>query len=317
MNRFSIFFKFTLIITVFQWIVFVSMKALGADPIQKADCGRIERLRVASPQLGDTIDIDIWLPEGAGCAESERCPVLYMHDGQNLFDASTTWNGQSWEMDRASCRLISDGRIPPIIIVGIHSDSALRVAQLMPQQAVANAGLDHLLAEVKLQGQPVLGDKYASFVVETLKPLVDGRYPTLNDAANTAVMGSSMGGLMSLYLVAQYPEVFGGAACLSTHWYGSLDAGDTFGNAMMDYIDRNLPDADSHRLYFDHGTATIDAYYGLWETKALLKAQEKGYVYGKNLDSYIDYGAPHNENAWAGRVARPLVFLFSSGNPNN
>ncbi len=81
---------------------------------------------------------------------------------------------------------------------------------------------------------------------------------------------------------------------------------------MINFVEHYLPDPSTHRLYFDHGTSTIDAYYGPWETKALLKAQEKGYVYGENLDSYIDYGAPHEEKAWAGRVARPLRFLFRS-----
>ncbi len=285
-----------------------------APAIQKADTGSIERLIVESPQLQDSIVVDVWLPEGFGTDPALRYPVLYMHDGQNLYDANTTWNGQSWEMDAAASQLIMEGEVPPFIIVGIHSDPEKRVSQLMPQLAVKEAGLDELMAEVKLKGQPVLGNKYAAFVVETLKPLIDKTYPTLPDAADTMVMGSSMGGLMSLYLISMYPEKFGGAACLSTHWYGSLNAGDLFGNAMIDFVENHLPDPSTHRLYFDHGTSTIDELYGLWETKALLKAQEKGYVYGKNLDSYIDYGAPHEEKAWAGRVERPLRFLFSSSN---
>ncbi|MDE6718002.1 MAG: esterase family protein [Muribaculaceae bacterium] len=283
--------------------------AAASSPIQTPDCGNIERLEVVSPQLNDTIDVDIWLPEGFD--RSQRYPVLYMHDGQNLYDSSTTWNHQSWEMDSTVCRMIAEGKIPPIIIVGIHSDPATRVSQLMPQKAVADAGLDDLMAEVKLKGMPVLGDKYADFVVSTLKPLIDASYPTLSDQENTNVMGSSMGGLMSLYLISEYPEVFGGAACLSTHWYGSLDAGDTFGNAMMNYVDSRIPDPTDHRLYFDHGTSTIDVYYGPWETQALLLAQKKGYIYGKNLDSFIDYGAPHEESAWAARGSRPLTFLFA------
>lgn len=286
-----------------------AVSASAGSPLQKADCGTIERLRVVSPQLNDTIDVDVWLPENL--KPDARYPVLYMHDGQNLFDASTTWNHQSWEMDSTACRMIAEEKLPPLIIVGIHSDPAKRVSQLMPQKAVAEAGLEELMAEVKLKGQPVLGDKYAEFVVSTLKPLIDSTYPTLTDRENTAVMGSSMGGLMSLYLISEYPEVFGGAGCLSTHWYGSWDAGTKFGDAMMRYVDSHLPDPATHRLYFDHGTSTIDAYYGPWETQALLRAQMKGYQYGKNLDSYIDYGAPHEERAWAGRVARPLHFLFS------
>ncbi len=289
----------------------VGYAAEVAPAIQKADTGRIDRLSVASPELQDTITVDVWLPEGFGENQKQRYPVLYMHDGQNLYDANTTWNRQAWEMDATAGQMIKDGEVPPFIIVGIHSDSEKRVSQLMPEQAVKEAGLEELMAEVKLKGQPVLGDKYAAFIVETLKPLIDKTYPTLADAPNTMVMGSSMGGLMSLYLISMYPEKFGGAACLSTHWYGSLSAGDLFGNAMIDFVENHLPDPSTHRLYFDHGTSTIDAYYGPWETKALLKAQEKGYVYGENLDSYIDYGAPHEEKAWAGRVARPLRFLLS------
>ncbi len=282
--------------------------SFAADPTQQPQFGSIERLEVAAPQLNDTIDVDVWVP--SDFSNEKRYPVLYMHDGQNLFDANTTWNHQSWEMDQTPHLLIEEGKIEPIIIVGIHSDPKKRVSQLMPQQAVKDAGLDELMAEVKLKGEPIIGDQYADFVVNTLKPLIDSKYPTLSDRDHTAVMGSSMGGLMSLYLISQYPDVFGGAGCLSTHWYGSLDAGDRFGNAMMQFVENKLPDPATHRLYFDHGTATIDAYYGPWETQALLIAQKKGYQYGKNLDSYIDYGAPHEESAWSARVERPLRFLF-------
>lgn len=282
----------------------------GNTPLQKAECGKVQRLSIPSPQLNDTIDVDIWLPEGF--TKEKRYAVLYMHDGQNLYDASTTWNHQSWEMDKAGCHLMESDPDHPFIIVGIHSDPAKRVSQLMPQKAVQNAGLDELMAEVKLKGQPILGDKYADFVVNTLKPIIDAEYPVLSDREHTMVMGSSMGGLMSLYLICEYPETFGGAGCLSTHWYGSLDAGNRFGDALMAFISSSLPSPSTHRLYFDHGTTTIDAYYGPWNTRALQIAQEKGYRYGIDLDSYVDYGAPHEESAWAARVQRPLRFLMSN-----
>ena len=278
-------------------------------PLQQAEYGKIERILLPSPELNDTMTIDVWLPEGFDT--DRRYPVLYMHDGQNLYDANTTWNHQSWEMDSAGGRLIANGETDPFIIVGIHSDPSKRVSQLMPKRAVADAGLEELMTEVKLKGQKVLGDEYAAFVVNTLKPYIDAKFPTLSDLENTSVMGSSMGGLMSLYLICEYPEVFGGAGCLSTHWYGSLDAADKFGNAMMAYVADRLPDPATHRIYFDHGTSTIDYYYGPWNTRALLTAQEKGYHYGQNLDSYVDYGAPHEESAWCKRVDRPLRFLFT------
>lgn len=288
----------------------VSAENKSLPPVQKAEAGTVERLIVASPELKDSVVVDIWLPEGYDRSEEKRYPVLYMHDGQNLYDSATTWNGEAWEMDRTAGSLIEKGEMPAIIIVGIHSDPQKRVSQLMPEKAVRDAGLEDLMAEVKLKGEPVMGDKYAAFVVNTLKPLVDGKYNTMPEKESTAVMGSSMGGLMSLYLFCEYPEIFGGAGCLSTHWYGALDAGDAFGNALMEYVKTKLPDSSSHRIYFDQGTSTLDYYYGPWNTKALLIAQEKGYQYGDNLDSFVDYGAPHDENAWASRVDRPLRFLF-------
>ncbi|MDE5967933.1 MAG: hypothetical protein K2G64_02400 [Muribaculaceae bacterium] len=287
--------------------VFVAT-AKTESAMQQAECGSIERKVVFSPELNDSMTIDIWLPENYN--PDTKYSVLYMHDGQNLYDAATTWNGQSWEMDQTACQSIVNGEIEPIIIVGIHSDPAIRVSQLMPQKAVADAGLEELMAEVKLKGQPVLGDQYAAFVVNTLKPLIDADYATLPDRDHTGVMGSSMGGLMSLYLISQYPEVFGKAGCLSTHWYGSLDAGDMFGNAMVNYVSNYLPDPQTHKIYFDHGTTTIDAYYGPWELKVLEVAHQKGYVDGQNLDNFVDEGAAHTETAWAARVARPLKFLF-------
>ncbi len=278
------------------------------SPLQKAENGRITRHNVFSPQLGEEMEVDVWVPEGIDSLSD--LPVLYMHDGQNLFDASTTWNGQSWEMDRTAGRLIAEGEIEPIMIVGIHSDPQRRVSQLMPEDAVKGAGLEDLIREVKLDGDSVMGNEYAAFVVETLKPMIDSNYRTKPDRANTAVMGSSMGGLMSLYLISQYPETFGKAGCLSTHWYGTLSAENQFGEAMMQFVDTNLPDPTDHKIYFDHGTTTIDQYYGPWEEKALDIARRHGYVDGVSLDSFVDEGAPHNEDAWSKRVDRPLKFLF-------
>lgn len=280
-------------------------------PEQHAETGKIVRHLIDSPQLGEQMTVDVWLPEGYDTASADRYPVLYMHDGQNLYDASTTWNGQSWEMDRTAGRLIKEGEMESLIIVGIHSDPERRVSQLMPENAVSEVDLSKkLIKEVGMDDVPVMGNEYAEFVVSTLKPFIDATYVTLPDRDNTGVMGSSMGGLMSLYLISEYPEVFGKAGCLSTHWYGMMNDGGAFGNAMMNYVTEKLPDPETHKIYFDHGTTTIDAYYGPWEEKALSIAREKGYEPGKNLSNYVDEGAPHNEDAWSARVDRPLRFLF-------
>lgn len=290
-----------------------SLAALAVDqpPLQQAECGTIERLRIYSPQLNDTITVDTWLPEDYARNPSERYPVIYMHDGQNLFDASTTWNHQSWEMDQAMCSLIKDHKIKPAIIVGVHSSSDTRVADLMPQKAVTGTPLESLLEEVKLKGMIPRGDAYASFLVHTLKPTVDKAYRTEPDMRHTTVMGSSMGGLMSIYALCEYPDVFGNALCLSTHWTGTPAVAKEFEDAMFNYINANLPSPTDHRLYFDHGTETIDSSYGPAEERILEMIRSKGYsVSAGTLYNMVDYGAAHEERAWAARVSLPLTFIL-------
>lgn len=286
---------------------------LAAEPArQMADCGRIERMRVYSPEMNDTITVDTWLPEGYGKDTGKRYPVIYMHDGQNLFDAETTWNHQSWEMDTVMCSLINRGEIEPAIIVGVHSFSDTRVADFMPEKAVAGTTLEATLEEIKLKGRKSRGDAYAAFLVNTLKPMVDTAYLTKTDMADTAVMGSSMGGLMSVYALCEYPETFGNALCLSTHWIGAPAVAQEFEDAMYNYLDSKLPSPANHRLYFDHGTETLDASYGPAEIRMVKLVKDKGYSYGDGtLLNMVDPGAAHEERGWAGRVAIPLRFLLN------
>ena len=282
-------------------------------PIQVAECGRVERRVFPSPEMADSVTVDIWLPQEYDDRPGDSYPVIYMHDGQNIFDASTTWNHQSWEMDTAVCALEARGLIAaPPIIVGIHSDPATRVADLMPQRAVAGHGMEETLASVAPPDTPVRGDAYAAFEALTLKPAVDSLYRTLPDRAHTTVMGSSMGGLMSIYTLCEYPGLFGNAVCLSTHWVGTPEVADEFAAAMYDYLDSHLPAADAempHKLYFDHGTESIDALYGPAEERVLRLVRSKGYGEGTLLDTVAD-GASHNADAWARRVAIPLTFVL-------
>lgn len=285
-------------------------------PVQQAECGRIERMRLYSPQMGDTITVDTWLPPVYDVEQTSRYPVIYMHDGQNLYDASTTWNRQSWEMDSVMCSLLDTHQIEPAIIVGVHSSTATRVADLMPQKAVEGKPLEATLEMMKLKGHAVRGDAYATFLVETLKPEVDEHYRTLPDHAHTTVAGSSMGGLMSVYALCEYPEIFGSALCLSTHWIGTPSVAQEFEDGMYEYLEKHLPSPKDHRLYFDHGTETIDAYYGPAEERILKLVKSRGYSYGDGtLLNMIDYGAPHEERAWSSRVAVPLRFLLGVTNP--
>lgn len=164
-------------------------------------------------------------------------------------------------------------------------------------------------------GQPLFhtppsADAYLEFLVSRLKPAIDRRYPTLSDPANTVVMGSSMGGLISLYALSRHPDVFGGAGCLSTHWPGGFDAGDsTLSDALHDLFADILPAAGRHRLYFDYGNATLDALYPPLQRRVDALLGDKGYGSADWTTRFFD-GAEHSEQAWAARLDQPLRFLL-------
>lgn len=304
-------------------VVALSLIAWERPALQQATSGSINRHYVYSPQMGDTITVDVWLPEGFDDATGNRYPVIYMHDGQNLFDATTSWNCQSWEMDSITNHMAMSGEIIAPVIVGIHSVNQTRLGDLMPENA-----LDFLTDQPDstlsafISATPLRGNAYAAFIVETLKPMMDSIYPLSANRDSTFLMGSSMGGLMSIYAMSEYPEVFGGAACLSTHWVGTLDGNPAFPTAMYRYLAEKLPRDGQHRLYLDHGTLTIDSLYGPWEERIISLADSLGYKttsaaqqasypeYMPTLETYIDEGAGHEERYWAKRVSRPLRFLL-------
>lgn len=283
--------------------------------LQNASSGAIDRLYVWSPELGDTVTVDVWLPNGYEADNSRRYPVIYMHDGQNLFDASTTWNHQSWDMDSVTGALIAQGKIEAPVIVGIHSVSESRIGDLMPEDAInyLDDESDTLKTNfTKRSSRPIRGNAYARFIATTLKQGIDTLYRTLPDRAHTSVMGSSMGGLMSLYAMCEYPDVFGNAACLSTHWVGVTDGNPAFAEAMEKYTAAKLPDPASHRLYLDRGTTTIDSLYGPAQSRMIALVRSRGYEMGATLDTLTADGAPHEERAWNARVHRPLTFLLGT-----
>jgi predicted alpha/beta superfamily hydrolase len=140
-------------------------------------------------------------------------------------------------------------------------------------------------------------------VVEELKQFIDSTYRTLTDRKNTFIMGSSMGGLISAYAMCEYPDVFGGAGCISTHWL----AGD---GIVIDYLKKHLPDPHSHKFYFDYGNETLDASYEPYQQKVDAVMKNAGYKEGKNWLTRKFVGAEHSERAWSKRVDVPLQFFL-------
>lgn len=300
-----------------------AVEVTGAD-VPVPHTGSVRRFVITSENLKDDITVDIWTPEGYDDGnDGVRYPVVYAHDGQNLFDGRLAFAGVAWEIDKAAWRLASDGSIEAPVIVGINNRGSknLRANDYFPEKVIdyipaADRDKTKIFDTCK---DGFMGDEEAAFVATELKPFVDSRYRTDPSRSHTFAMGSSMGGLASLYLMCEYPELFGGAACMSTHWIGSLDLNPDYtmnddpvcARAILDYMKANLPSPADHRLYLDQGTTGWDAGYLGYEQTARQIAIDAGYsVENGTLGVYDAAGAGHNEWYWQQRVWRPLQFLL-------
>ncbi|HEX9653300.1 MAG TPA: alpha/beta hydrolase-fold protein [bacterium] len=228
----------------------------------------------------------VWLPPSYNRTTRKRYPVLYMHDGQNIFDPATAFAGVEWQVDETADRLIRQKKIEEIIVVGIYNSP------------------DRL----KEYSDTPKGRRYMRFLITEVKPFIDITYRTKADRDDTAVMGSSMGGLISLYLLWKHPEVFSKAGCFSS----------TLGwrkGEVLRMISRTKHPPNDVRIYFDHGGTggeTSGLPYFRKFKKLLL---QKGLKEGKDFVSFFDKEGDHSEAAWAKRLWRPLIFLFGLNNP--
>lgn len=272
---------------------------------------RIDTLGAVTSAYVDARRVDVWLPPGYRDDGTERYAVIYMHDGQNLFQPGMAFGGEEWGIDETLSRLIAEKTVSGVIVVGIWNTPKRRL-EYQPAtfwQYLAEDSLKRKL-EAEHGGTP-LADGYLKFIVTELKPLIDQRYRTLPDRDHTFLMGSSMGGLISIYALAEYPEVFGGAACLSTHWPVSISFSDLrIGQAMCRYLEEALPTPGVHKIYFDYGTETLDARYEPFQQQVDAVMHRRGYTPEKNWITRKFEGAPHNEKAWRERAEIPLKFLL-------
>jgi hypothetical protein len=283
--------------------------AAQTKPPAEASVGRIEHLGEIASTNAKARQVDVWLPPGYP-APGVRYQVLYMHDGQNLFDSRTAAYGVAWDVDDCLGRLIAAETVEPTIVVGVWNTN-LRFAEYAPAKPywALPAAFRADLAKER-PGEP-LSDGYLKFLVEELKPMIDKRYSTKPDRAHTWVAGSSMGGLISLYASLEYPAVFAGAACLSTHWPLSLQVNvPAFPTAMLWYLDEKLPKRRKPRLYFDFGTATLDARYPGHQARVDSLLVKHRYAPPLRRLTRRFEGAEHNEAAWSRRLDIPLTFLL-------
>ncbi len=265
--------------------------------------GRIESHKDFPSKLVPARPVEVWLPPGYDESPAARYPVVYMHDGQNVFTNGTGYGGSTWETDRAMQKLAASGTAHPAIIVGIWNTGMGRYPEYMPRKAVAGDTVALFKNGPTLPTASIRSDAYLKFIVEELKPFIDHTYRTRPDRAHTSVMGSSMGGLISAYALCEYPEIFGGAGCVSTHW----PTGD---GAVIDYLAHHLPKPGAHKLWFDYGTATLDAQYEPYQQRADTVMKAAGYTEGRDWITKKFPGAEHSEKSWRERVDQPLAFLL-------
>lgn len=231
-----------------------------------------------SPQLNNERDVLVWLPDSYYHHEhtDRRYPVVYMHDGQNLFDRQTGFAGNEWSVDETMHQLGREGL--EAIIVGLNHSGETRAAEYNPFH----------------EGAPN-GRQYLDFIINTIKPLIDRDFRTFAERSHTGIMGSSMGGLISLYAFFERPDVFGFVGAMSPSlWIGR--------GAMYAYV-RHAP-APQGKVYLDCGTREMNAD-GMYD---LLK--EKGYGEGRNLKYVREEGGDHSEQSWGRRLPEAMRFLL-------
>lgn len=303
--------------------VFFAAPAMAVDPtdmMPELSEGRVISWRSLDGGAAGPMTVWVWLPPGYDASRGKRFPVLYMHDGQNLFDRKLTNYNQEWQIDEAIPRMVRQGDLRSWIVVGVQSPKS-RYRALFPQKIFPLLTPDFQQRVVGLEdGGPrgeFAGDAYLKFMVGTVKPRVDREFRTLKGPEDTAVMGSSMGGLMAFYAMAEYPEVFGQAAAVSMHvalasssekGVDHLKAAAEAAEALRKYLAASKMKPGINRLYIDHGTSTLDGSYGPYSAALVPMLQAAGWT-GPSFMFRTYAGAEHNETAWAQRVDIPLAFL--------
>lgn len=241
--------------------------------------------------LGNRRDVLVYLPPGYARSR-RRYPVLYLHDGQNVFDAATSYVGVAWEADDTAERMIRAGEIAPTIIVAVNNAQEDRIHEYTPTR-----GAFEIYGE---KGRSkALGAKYGRFLRDELKPFVDMHYRTRPEPESTGLGGSSLGGLITLYLGLKYPRTFTRLAVMSPSiWWDDCVIYD-----FVDKVRRKLP----LKIWLDTGTEEPG-----WERARELRERliARGWVIGRDLHYHEAGGAGHTEGAWAARLDAVLAYLY-------
>lgn len=272
----------------------------------RVSAGQLETYELFESKYVTPRTIRVWTPKDYD--SDKQYDVLYMHDGQMLWDAQVAWNKQEWGVDEALDSLIRMKKIRPTIVVGIDN-SPERIGEYCPDNIVEYMdSVSVVYQDIKPQG-----NDYLRFLVEEVKPFIDSIYSTYKDREHTWVMGSSCGGLISSYALCCYPEIFGGAACLSTHctlaWPDPTKQDSAMMAAYREYLKHYIP-ANSAKLYMDNGDQTLDANYLMAQALINDMMYESGWDSTHYMYRFFP-GTAHCEDDWRARLDIPLLFLLA------
>lgn len=257
--------------------------------------GKLQLHKFKSRVFGNERMLRVWLPPGYDEKENagRRYPILYLNDGQNLFDPSTSYVGVEWQVDETGNRLIVENRIPPMIVVGIDNAQVDRIKEYVPYRSQ------------EIPVRRVQGKAYPGFLLKEVMPFVRKRYRVATGAANTGLGGSSLGALIALYTVIEHPGVFGHLLLESPSLF--------IGNRKI--LRESEPNSRwPQRVFLGIGTQeTGDAKQNrqfVEDVRSLERILRKRGLTDQRLKVDIEEGAPHSESAWAKRFPEALTFLF-------
>lgn len=295
-------------------LIFICSINISAQTILLNGTGSLNRIQEFKSKYVASHSIDVWLPNNY--SKQKKYAVIYMQDGQMLFDSSNTWNQQEWKIDETLSTLLQEQKIKDCIVVGVYNRQDYRYSEYFPEDILVKLPKEQQqqILEKQLLGKAT-ANNYIKFLVLELKPYIDSVYSTNSNKESTIIMGSSMGAIISLYALANYPQVFGAAGCLSTHWpvlkakEFNLSQMQHVAEEFRSYLSEKIKLENGNKFYFSHGNQTLDSLYQPHQNKIDQLFHNKKYDQS-NYQSQFFSGDSHSEQSWSIRAKEPILFFL-------